>query len=605
MVLIFGGTTEGRICAKVCEEAGKVFYYSTKSAYQQIELHHGVRVSGGMNAQQMKDFIRAHDIRMVIDAAHPFAEELHRNIDLATQALEIPVIRYERAYPQSESHLVWFDTYADAVKYLNQQQFNKLLALTGVNTIQKLKPYWQNHNTWFRIINRSESNAIARDLGFPQEKIIYFDKEDDELALLHNLKPDAVITKESGESGGFQEKVDATRAMNLPLLVVRRPKLSSLFISVYGIYGLRRTIEQLLPSYFELRIGFTTGSSATAATKAALLALITQTAMDEVIIHLPSGEPITIPTQVTSIGESEASAFVIKDAGDDPDVTHGHAIASTVSYTGEHSGVRFLQGQGVGKVTLPGLDIPIGDPAINKTPRLMIQHEIQEVLLECGLSIDSAQGIDVKISVPEGEQLAEKTFNPRLGIVGGISIIGTSGVVKPFSSDAFIGSIRREIQVAKALKVTHIVFNSGAKSERYLKELYPDFITNAFIQYGNFIGEALNLAHEEGIQEVTLGVMLGKAVKLAEGHLNTHSKEVVMNKEFILNLAQELNYSDWVIEEIKKMTLARQLWQIIPSDDLRLFQLLLKHCQLVCKPQFPNGKLNIYLITEKGEIIGG
>ena len=602
MVLIFGGTTEGRICAKVCEESGKVFYYSTKSAYQQIELHHGIRVSGGMDAEQMKAFIKTHNIQIVIDAAHPFAEELHKNIDLATSALEIPVIRYERAYPQTEPHLIWFDSYADAVTYLGAGQFKKLLALTGVNTIAKLKPYWQSHETWFRIINRVESNAIAQGLGFPEERVLYYEKDADELALLQALKPDVVITKESGESGGFQDKVVATREANLPLLVIRRPKLSPAFISVQGTYGLRRTIEQLLPSYFELRIGFTTGSSATAATKAALIALITEARIDEVSITLPSGESITIPTEVTSIQKTEASAFVIKDAGDDPDVTHGHAIVATVSYAEDDLVIRFLQGKGVGEVTLPGLDIPIGEPAINKTPRLMIEREVSELLEEYGLE---SKGIDVTISVPEGEALAEKTFNPRLGIVGGISIIGTSGVVKPFSSDAFIGSIRREIQVAKALKVNHIVFNSGAKSERYLKELYPDFISNAFIQYGNFIGEALNLANEEGIEEVTLGVMLGKAVKLAEGNLNTHSKEVVMNKAFILSLAQELNYSDSILTQIQEMTLARQLWQIIPSDDLRLFQLLLHHCQLVCKPKFLKGKLNIYLITEKGEIIGG
>ena len=180
-----------------------------------------------------------------------------------------------------------------------------------------------------------------------------------------------------------------------------------------------------------------------------------------------------------------------KDAGDDPDVTNGYTILSTVSLT-DAPGVHFLPGEGVGTVTLPGIGIPVGEPAINQTPRRMITNEVKQLLHSHGLH----SGVAVRISVPGGSELAQKTFNPKLGIIGGISIIGTSGIVRPFSSEAFVNSIRKEIQVARALGCTDIVINSGAKSENYLRTRFPDLPPQAFIHYGNYIGETLRLAEE-------------------------------------------------------------------------------------------------------------
>ena len=165
----------------------------------------------------------------------------------------------------------------------------------------------------------------------------------------------------------------------------------------------------------------------------------------------------------------------------------------------------------------------------------MITNEVKQLLHSHGLY----SGVAVRISVPGGSELARKTFNPKLGIIGGISIIGTSGIVRPFSSEAFVNSIRKEIQVARALGCTDIVINSGAKSENYLRTRFPDLPPQAFIHYGNYIGETLRLAEEEGITRVTMGIMIGKAVKLAEGHLDTHSRNVVMNRDFITALATE------------------------------------------------------------------
>lgn len=604
MILIFGGTTEGRICAKVCEEAGKRFYYSTKSAHQKIELHNGIRVTGGMTSAEMVEFIQEKQIKLIVDAAHPFAEHLHDNISKASKQTQIPVVRYERVFPQADPRLIWLDTYEDAIAYLEFHKIDYLLGLTGVNTIAKLKPYWEKHTTWFRILDRDDSRELAQASGYPLNQLRYYESGADEKEILKELNPQAIITKESGDTGGFQEKVDAALALNIPLLVVKRPILDLSFITVHGTYGLRRTIEGLLPDFFELRIGYTTGSSATAATKAALLAILSQEKPTEIIITLPSGEPIIIQTNVLELSKDKATVGVIKDAGDDPDVTHGKQIRSSVQLTLAHEEIRFLQGKGVGRITLPGLDIPIGEPAINKTPRAMMCSEV-EMLLKEFYNAQTKIGVDITISVPEGEELALKTFNPKLGIVGGISIIGTSGVVKPFSSEAFIGSIRREMQVAKALGADHVVINSGAKSEKYLKAYYPTFIPNAFVQYGNFIGEAIEAASNLDIPQVTLGVMIGKAVKLAEGNLDTHSKKVVMNKAFIQEIAQISGYSNEVFEKIEEMNLARQLWEIIPQDDLSFFDLLIEKCYNVCKPLFPNGVLKVILITESGRCLDG
>lgn len=606
MILIFGGTTEGRIAVSVCEESGKPFYYSTKGEQQKIDLVHGSRICGGMDREQMIAFCNEKSIHLIIDVAHPFAEVLHQNILNTSLALNIPVLRLERNYADHDDSVLWFDTYTDAVKYLEKAKIENLLALTGVNTIAKLKDYWLHHDCTFRILDRDESRAIVEKEGFPIHKVLYYQQGADEVKLFDTLKPQAIITKESGESGGFLEKIEAAKALNIPFLVVKRPKLSDTFISVYGEHGLRKQIETLYPDFFPLKTGYTTGTSATAATKAALTTLLTGEQVTEVIVSLPDNERVKIPIHSTIVGDEEVTCSVIKDAGDDPDVTHGHEICSTVRLSALHKGVKFLQGVGVGRVTLPGLDSTIGEPSINKTPRMMMKREIFKVMRHRQDQLpnqDLKAGVDVTISVPDGEELALKTFNPKLGIIGGISIIGTSGVVKPFSSDAFIASIQREIQVAIALKCTHIVINSGAKSEKYVKQRYPNLLDQSFIHYGNFIGETIATASKLGMQKVSMGIMIGKAVKLAEGSLDTHSKKVVMNKYFLQSLAQVSNCSDTTIEEIGNITMARQLWEIVPKEGNTFFQEIINRCYYICKPLLPDGELEVLLITEAGDIL--
>lgn len=606
MILIFGGTTEGRKVASVCDQAAKPFYYSTKGDSQKIELANGILVTGGLNEETMKSFCLEKDIKMIVDAAHPFAEVLHHTIAVVAKELNIPVIRYERDYKERDNQLLWFESYDKAVEYLENNNINNLLALTGVNTVSKLKKYWEKHNCWFRILDRDDSKSIVKKAGFPLDKVIYYTQNSDEISLYKELNPEAIITKESGESGGFYNKIKAAKSLHIPVLVVKRPPLSPDFISVYGDNGLRKQIEKLVPPFFELKTGYTTGTSATAATKAALTALLTGKEEQSVSITLPNGERVNILIHSTTFEPNQVTCSVIKDAGDDPDVTNGHEIVSTVQLNTLQSGVHFLQGKGVGTITLPGLGLEIGGPAINKTPRIMMKREVFKVMrhYQDKLPNESLRtGVDVTISVPMGEEIGKRTFNPKLGIVGGISIIGTSGIVKPFSSDAFIASIRREMEVAKALGCNHVIINSGAKSEKFIKLQHPDLPSQAFVHYGNFIGETIKIASSLSFEQLTMGIMIGKAVKLAEGFLDTHSKKVVMNKAFLINIAKDADCSNEIIEKIEAITMARQLWDVIPDKMNAFYSILLEKCYAVCKPLFENGKLETLLIDEDGTVI--
>ncbi|MBQ6437379.1 MAG: cobalt-precorrin-5B (C(1))-methyltransferase [Bacteroidales bacterium] len=597
MILILGGTTEGRLAVRVADAAGSPYWYSTRDMLQQIDCLHGTHVTGAMDAAAMALFCARHDIRLLIDAGHPFAAELHRTVAAVAEELELPVIRVERVFPPRSRDIIWCRDYADAIRRLEADGISSLLALTGVQTIRALRPYWERHDCRLRILDRDESRALASAEGFPLDRLVYY-AADDTASLLAELHPQAILTKESGESGGFDEKVSAARAAGIPVYAVERPALPEGFVTVTGEHGLRREIERLLPGFFPLRTGFTTGACATAASKAALLALLDRPAGESVRVTFPDGEELALPVaKVTRYSRVSATATVIKDAGDDPDVTNGSAIVATVAFSDE-PGVHFLQGEGVGRVTLPGLGLPVGGPAINRVPREM---------MKCELSALYDGGLDVTISVPGGRELALKTFNPKLGVVDGISIIGTSGIVRPFSDQAFVDALRKEMEVALAVGADHLVINSGAKSEAFLKSRFPDFPPQAFIHYGNLVGETLKQAAELGVRRLTMGVMLGKAVKLAEGHLDTHSRSVVMNREFLKGVAADAGCSPAAAEVIDRLTLARELWTALTPEDARHFLgAILARCRTACAAAYPAsaGELQILLLDEKGDIFG-
>lgn len=583
MILVFGGTTEGRMAAKVLDESGTIYYYSTRSDVQDIQLAHGVRLTGTMELAQMKVFCLEHDIALIIDATHPFAQNLHYNVVNLAQQLGVPLIRVNRIFPPHDADLVWCRDYDDAISQLNKHNVERLIAFTGVNTIGKLKDYWQHNECWFRILDRDESREATATAGFPQDHLVYYESHGTE-QLLKQLLPQAIITKESGTSGGFVEKVDAARRNGVLTFVVEcppYPPASGMAIEhVNGPHGLRRAVEKLLPEFYPLHSGITTGTCATAAAIAATTRLTTGETPSVVAVVLPNDETIQVPV---IYGDGYASVY--KEAGDDPDITNGIEIRASVTLSDKFE---ILGGEGVGTFTVPGFDYPPGEPAINKGPRQMMRENIK-------------QNVRIVISVPEGGAKAKRTFNPRLGIEGGISIIGVSGIVKPFSEEAFIESIRKCMQVAKASGAERIVINSGGKSERFVKTLYPELPQQAFVEYGNYIGETLSIANELGIKNVTLGVMLGKAVKLAAGNLDTHSCRSTMDKEFISSMLHEAGCDI----DISSITLARELWEIIPQDKLQAFAtVVINHCMEHCSKLLPNGKLLILMITNDGVIYG-
>ena len=592
MILVFGGTTEGRKAVEVLEEAGTPYYYSTRSDGQKIELVHGNHLTGGMEVPEMIQCCKEHSIRLIIDAAHPFAEELHRNLLFVAKHIQAPIIRYDRIYPPHDQDLIWCKDYNDAIEQLEANGIERLLALTGVNTIGRLRPYWEKYeDCWFRILNRRASHFVAKANHFPEERLVYYET-DDTTDLIRDLQPQAIITKESGLSGGFTEKVEAARQASIKVFVVERPNYpphtpnpQDVHIeTVNGPYGLRRTVEKLLPEFYPVHSGLTTGTCATAAAIAATTRLLKNEMPEEVPVVLPNGETIHV---AVSYGEDYASVF--KDAGDDPDVTNGLEIRASVKPS---TTFEILGGEGVGTFTLPGFDYPPGSPAINKAPREMIRQNLTAI---------TNNPLSITISVPEGEAIARKTFNPRLGIEGGISIIGVSGIVKPFSEEAFIDSIRKCMNVAQASGTSRVVINSGGKSERFVKALYPDLPQQAFVEYGNYIGETLKIAHELDIREVTLGVMLGKAVKLAAGHLDTHSRKTTMDKAFISEMLEEAG----IHLDISDLTLARELWEKIPEQQIQDFaSTIIRHCERYCKPLLLNGTLTILLISDEGQIYG-
>ena len=212
-------------------------------------------------------------------------------------------------------------------------------------------------------------------------------------------------------------------------------------------------------------------------------------------------------------------------------------------------------------------------------------------------------GLDVTISLENGEELAEKTFNPRVGVVGGVSIIGTTGIVRPFSHEAFIDCIRREMDVAIAMRCERIVVNSGAKSERFMKALFPDLPSHAFIHYGNAIGETLEIGREKNIPVMVVGIMLGKAVKLAEGNMDTHSHKITVNREFLKVLAKEARCSGKAIEVMDRFNLARELPSLLSEADAScLFTKLLSQCHKHCAEIFPN-TLDVVLMADDGKIL--
>jgi cobalt-precorrin-5B (C1)-methyltransferase len=283
-----------------------------------------------------------------------------------------------------------------------------------------------------------------------------------------------------------------------------------------------------------LRYGWTTGACATAAAKAAYTALLTGEFPDPVEVTLPRGDRPAFTLATTATSEGSATAGVVKDAGDDPDVTHGALIVATVRRGAAGSGVTFHAGEGVGTVTLPGLPVPPGEPAINPVPRQMLREAIEEV----AAAHKDTGDVEVEIAIPGGEALAAKTMNLRLGIVGGLSILGTTGIVVPYSCSAWIHSIYSGVDVARAAGLTHIAGSTGAASEAAVQKMHglPEI---ALIDMGDFVGGMLKYVRTHPVPRVTIAGGVGKMTKLAQGLLDLHSRAGSVDLAVLAKLAEK------------------------------------------------------------------
>lgn len=295
-----------------------------------------------------------------------------------------------------------------------------------------------------------------------------------------------------------------------------------------------------------LRRGWTTGACATAATRAAYTALLTGRFPDPVTVVLPGGGNAAFALTKEELGPDFARAAVVKDAGDDPDVTHGALIVATVRRGPTGSGITFRAGAGVGTVTKAGLPLAVGEPAINPVPRQMMRDAVLEAARAHGGTAD----VIVEISVPEGEALAKRTWNPRLGIVGGISILGTTGIVIPYSCSAWIHSIHSGIDVARANGIHHVAGCTGSTSERSVQRLYglPPL---ALIDMGDFAGGMLKYLRAHPLPKLTIAGGFAKLSKLAAGHLDLHSSRSPIEAAWLAERLSELGAAPALVEKAR------------------------------------------------------
>jgi cobalt-precorrin-5B (C1)-methyltransferase len=314
-----------------------------------------------------------------------------------------------------------------------------------------------------------------------------------------------------------------------------------------------------------LRRGWTTGTCAAAAAKAAFAALVTGEFPDPVEVTLPRGERPSFALAMTRKDRDSATAGIIKDAGDDPDVTHGALIMATVRAAAAGSGVTFRAGEGVGTVTRPGLPLAPGEPAINPVPRRMIHDAIAEVAVAAGRAAD----VEVEIAIPGGAELAVKTLNGRLGIVGGLSILGTTGIVVPYSCSAWIHSIHRGIDVARAAGITHIAGATGASSEAAAQKLHglPE---TALIDMGDFVGGMLKYLRNHPVPRVTIAGGVGKMTKLAQGLTDLHSKRGEVDRTLLASFAEAAGGSAQLRARIITANNAAEAFMLAQSEGVAL-----------------------------------
>ncbi len=351
----------------------------------------------------------------------------------------------------------------------------------------------------------------------------------------------------------------------------------------------------------ELRRGWTTGACATAATRAAFQALLSREFPDPVSIVLPKGDTPSFALAVEGLDADWAMAGIVKDAGDDPDVTHGALIMSTVRRRPVGHGIAFKAGDGVGTVTLDGLPVPAGEPAINPVPRQLMTDQIRELCTQ----FDAPPDVEIEISIPDGAHLATKTWNPRLGIVGGLSILGTTGVVHPFSCSAWIHSIHRGIDVARATGLPHVAGATGSTSEACVQSLYglPEV---ALLDMGDFAGGLLKYIRTHPVPRLTIAGGFGKLTKLGQGHLDLHSGRSQVSFDWLAQLAAECGGSPVLGEAIRNANTALQAVTLATQQSIPLAGAVAGCARETAVATLRGApvEVDVIVVDRKGNIIG-
>ncbi len=350
-----------------------------------------------------------------------------------------------------------------------------------------------------------------------------------------------------------------------------------------------------------LRRGWTTGACATAAAKAAYAALLTGEFPDPVEITLPRGQRPSFVLAATRASEGAATAGIVKDAGDDPDVTHGALVLATVRRGVPASGVVFRAGEGVGTVTRPGLPIPPGEPAINPVPRRMMREVIAEVARQHGAPGD----VEIAIAIPDGEKLAARTLNGRLGIVGGLSILGTTGIVIPYSCSSWIHSIRSGIDVARAIGLTHVAGATGATSEAAVQKLYG-LTEPALIDMGDFVGGMLKYIRAHPLPRVTIAGGVAKMTKLAQGLLDLHSKRGAVDLAALAGFANAAGGSAELQARILAANTAAEAFALAQAEGVALGDVVARAARDVAA-RVVEGKgvaVDVVVVDRAGNLVG-
>ncbi len=359
-------------------------------------------------------------------------------------------------------------------------------------------------------------------------------------------------------------------------------------------------IDDTRPDGKPLRRGWTTGACATAATKSALSALLGAGFLDPVEIRLPGGQTPAFALAHEEARDDWAEAGIIKDAGDDPDVTHGALVMARVEPGPAGSGVTFAAGRGVGTVTRPGLPIPVGEPAINPVPRRMMADVVGELAMARGVAPD----FRVTVSVRDGEQLAAKTWNPRLGIVGGLSILGTTGIVVPYSCSAWIHSIRSGIDVARAMGLTHVVGSTGDVSEKAAMARLQ-LPLEACIDMGDFVGGMLKYLRDHPVGRVTIAGGFGKLAKLAQGALDLHSARSHVDLHNLIQMLQELAPGGYDAGRAREAASANELLGMATLAGVPLADLVARRAREVGQRIVGSEvRVDVLIVDRNGTIVG-